>query len=55
MVMGNFVTKLILGPGELVVQQAHIEGEDHQMTVRMLINALFWGFVLALVVFLAMK
>ena len=47
--MGNLLTKLILGPGELVVRQVHIEGEDHQMTIRMLINALFWGFVITIV------
>jgi hypothetical protein len=52
--MASLLTKLILGPGQLVVNQAHIEGEDHQMTVRMLINALFWGFVVAIGAFLVM-
>jgi hypothetical protein len=49
MAMGSFLTRLLLGPGELLVQYAGIEGDDHQMTVRMLVNALFWGFVIAAV------
>jgi len=53
--MGSLLTKLILGPGELVVRQAQIEGEDHQMTTRMLVNALFWGCIMALAAYLIMS
>jgi hypothetical protein len=44
--MSTVLAKLLLGPGELLVHQARIEGDDHQMTVRMLVNGLFWGFVI---------
>jgi hypothetical protein len=53
--MGTLLSKLILGPGELVVRETHIEGEDHQMTVRMLVNALFWAFVIAVAAFLILR
>ncbi len=39
------LAKLILGPGEFVVGLAGVADGDHRLTIRMLVNALFWGTV----------
>ena len=41
----NGLAQMILLPGEIVLKFAHIEGDDHQTTTRMLVNSLFWGFL----------
>jgi hypothetical protein len=48
------IAKLLLGPGELVVRRAHIEGEDHKVTTRMLVNSLFWGAIIGTAVLVVM-
>lgn len=48
------LARMLLTPGELVVRSAHIEGDDHQVTVRMLVNSLFWGAVIGIAVLIAL-
>jgi hypothetical protein len=49
----RFMAKMFLGPGELVVARIGVEDPDHRMTIRMLINVLFWGIVAVLAAVIA--
>lgn len=41
----DFMSKVLLGPGEFVVARVGVEDPDHRLTIRMLVNVLFWGVI----------
>ena len=49
----GFLAKMFLGPGEFVVARAGLDDPDHRLTIRMLVNVLFWGVIAVLAVVIA--